>query len=108
MVGSSAPLVRRRNGRNVRNAVRMALSMMPIDSSTGNPRRSGFPNTRAPARDCGVLAGDAKRGKSRKMAPDAAIPIPPSSPNVTRQGKNTMSSVAAAGTSILPTSPEKL
>src|SRR5436309_1775796 len=62
MVGKSAPLARSRNGSKVRNAIRVALSIMPIDSRTGNPvcpprntrcsDRSG-PATAAAAASCG-------------------------------------------------------
>src|SRR4051795_2395547 len=37
-VGSSAPLSFSRNGRKVRNPIRVALSIIAIDSSSGNPR----------------------------------------------------------------------
>src|SRR3954465_15603882 len=40
-VGSDAPFAVSRNGRNVRNPMRVALSMIPIESSTGNPPAVG-------------------------------------------------------------------
>src|SRR2546423_8390850 len=40
-VGSDAPFAASRNGRQVSNPLRVALSMTPIESSTGNPPAGG-------------------------------------------------------------------
>ena len=44
-VGRLAPLAISTNGRKIRTPMRVALSIMPIDSSTGKPKRLPPPAT---------------------------------------------------------------
>ena len=63
MVGTLAPLAVSTNGRKVRNAMRVALSMMPIDNSSGKPNWLRRP---PPLAELSLFAGGgtscAKRG----------------------------------------------
>ena len=107
MTGSSAPLARSRNGSSVRNAIRVALSIMPIDNRIGNPACPAR-NTRVPDRS-GLCAADVTScGSDMNTAAAAAMPTAPSTTTLERHGSHSISSVAAAGNSIFPTSPEKL
>ena len=112
-VGRLAPFASSTNGRKIRKPMRVALSIMPIASSSGKPER--------PARECiddvfaaCEAAGDADAGStgnlgaSQKIATAAATPAAPSSASVGCHGSTTSSSEAEAGSDIFPMSPAKL
>ena len=108
-VGRLAPLAVSTNGRKVRKAMRVALSITPTESSSGKPnwvRRE--PAFAPPSVLRGAASSAAKRGISTKITTAASTPRPPNSTSASRQGSTTNSSEAEAGSVILPMSPAKL
>ena len=80
ITGKSAPFARSRNGRKVRNPIRVALSMMPIASSSGKPRPAGRRRRRrrslgmARWRPASRPAGRAATERSRSPRPARPCP----------------------------------
>ena len=71
-VGRLAPLAIRTNGRKIRKPMRVALSIMPIDSSTGKPKRLPRPAGAATVASCSAVA--------RRLRPASAAPARRSRP----------------------------
>ena len=90
--------------------MRVALSIMPIDSSTGKPKRLPPPAARRGSSRRSPRHGPrpASRGASQKIAAADGKADQPMIASTGCQGSSTSSSEAAAGTDILPMSPAKL
>ena len=110
IVGRSAPFIFNRNGRNVRNPIRVALSIIAIESSSGKPCPSGAAGWFA-ASALSDAPGTAARPVRPRAARIAAAPANAATPSTTvalRHGISIKSPAVAAGNAILPRSPEKL